>query len=304
MNGEMTHMSVEEAVNAIQTYKKETGKTQTIIAKELDVSSALLSSFLAGTYKTPHTLVPKIEQLLDIAEQKEIAPVEPSFVNTTVSTVVMSMIGYSHVQGKITVIYGDAGVGKTMAINEYCKQNSLAIKITVDSIYSSMSGVDELIAEEIGVRERGSRRIYSEIISKLKNSGRVLIIDEAQHLTVRTLDHIRCLAEKSEIGVALVGNETIYTKMKGSGKSDLAQLFSRMGMHKQVLTSTNNKADVKKVFSDISEDNEAVELLYSISQTAYGLRGAVNVYINTLMTFRNIDAPKIARMAKEMNIGG
>ncbi len=304
MNDEAMKMSVEEAIEAIQRYKKESGKTQTIIAKELDVSPAMLSSFLAGTYKTPHTLLPKIEQLLNITEQKEVAPVEPDFVETTVSNMVMNAISYCHVQGKIAVIYGDAGVGKTMAINEYCRKNSLAIKITIAPSYSSMSGVNELLAEKLGVRERVSRKIYSEIIAKLKGSGRVIIIDEAQHLTVRTLNHIRCLADESGIGVALIGNDEVYTKMKGSGRADFAQLFSRIGMRKQVLTSTNSKTDVKNVFVDISEDDEAVELLYRISRTAYGLRGAVNVYINTAAVFGYIDAAKIARMAKEMNIGG
>lgn len=303
MNDEVVHMSVDESIAAIQTYKKETGKTQTIIAKELDVSPAMLSSFLAGTYKTPHTLVPKIEQLLNIAEKKEIAPVEPDFVKTTVSEMVINTISYCHIQGKIAVVYGDAGVGKTMAINEYCRRNNLAIKITIAPSYSSMSGVNELLAEKLGVRERVSRKIYSEIITKLKDSGRVIIIDEAQHLTVRTLNHIRCLADESGIGVALIGNDEVYTKMKGSGRADFAQLFSRIGMRKQVLTSTNSRDDVKNVFCSVPDD-ESIEILYRISRTAYGLRGAVNVYINTVAVFGMIDAPKIARMAKEMNIGG
>lgn len=303
MNDGTVHMSVEEAIEAIQIYKKESGKTQAVIAKELDVSSGLLSSFLAGTYKTPHTLVPKVEQLLNIAEQKEIAPVEPDFVPTTVSDMVINAISYCHIQGKIAVIYGDAGVGKTMAINEYCKKNPLAIKITVAPSYSSMSGVNELLAEKLGVRERVSRKIYAEIIAKLKGSGRVIVIDEAQHLTVRTLNHIRCLADESAIGIALIGNDEVYTKMKGSGRADFAQLFSRIGMRKQVLTSTNSKTDIKNVFSNVFDD-DAIELLYRISRTAYGLRGAVNVYINTAAVFGNIDASKIARMTKEMNIGG
>ena len=196
MNDEIKHMSVEEAVKAVQNYKTTSGKTQTAIAKELDISPAMLSSFLAGTYKAPHTVIPKVEQLLSIAEQKDVAPVEPDYVDTTVSYMVINTISYCHVQGKIAVIYGDAGVGKTMAINEYCRTHALAIKITIAPSYSSMSGVNELLAEQLGVRERVSRKIYSEIIAKLKGSGRVIIIDEAQHLTVRTLNHIRCLADE------------------------------------------------------------------------------------------------------------
>ncbi len=300
MDDEKKIMTEEEAIAAIFRYKESTGKTQTIIAKELDISSGALSAFLAGTYKTPHTIVPKIVQLLNIAGQKEIAPVEPSFHETTVSKSVINTISYCHIQGKMAVVYGDAGVGKTMAINEYCRKNNAAIKITISPVYSSMSGVNELLAVELGVRERVSRKIYADIISKLKDSGRVIIIDEAQHLTVRTLNHLRCLADESGVGIALIGNDEVYSKMKGSGRADFAQLFSRIGMRKQVLTTTNTKDDIKKIFEQVPDD--AIDILYRISRTPYGLRGAVNVFVNTVAVFGDITASKIARMSKEMNI--
>lgn len=107
---------------------------------------------------------------------------------------------------------------------------------------------------------------------------------------------------ESGIGVALIGNDEVYTKMKGSGRADFAQLFSRIGMRKQVLTSTNDKEDVKNVFENIS-DEDAIEILFRIARTAYGLRGAVNVYINTAAVFGRVTASGLARMAKEMNIG-
>lgn len=300
MNDEKKIMTEEEAIASILQYKESTGKTQTIIAKELDISSGALSAFLAGTYKTPHTIVPKIVQLLNIAEQKEIAPVEPSFHETTVSKAVINTISYCHIQGKMAVVYGDAGVGKTMAINEYCRKNNAAIKITISPVYSSMSGVNELLAAELGVRERVSRKIYADIISKLKDSSRVIIIDEAQHLTVRTLNHLRCLADESGVGIALIGNDEVYSKMKGSGRADFAQLFSRIGMRKQVLTTTNTKDDIKTIFEQVPD--EAIDILYRISRTPYGLRGAVNVFVNTVAVFGDITASKIARMSKEMNI--
>lgn len=302
-NNEKLNMTVDEAREQIIAYKERTGKSQSTIAGELGISGGQLSSFISGSYKTPHTLVPKIEALLKVAEKKEIAPKEPDFVETSVSRAVTNAIAYSHVQGKISVVYGDAGIGKTMAIRQYCKQNSLAISITISPSYASMSGVNELIAAELAVRERVSRKIYAEIIGKLKDSGRVLIIDEAQHLTVRTLNHLRCMADESGVGIAFVGNDEVYTKLKGSGRADFAQLFSRIGTRKQVLTSTLTKDDVKAVFSNV-EDPEAQQLLYKISRTNYGLRGAVNVFVNTAAVYKKIEPAGLARMIKEMNIDG
>ncbi len=295
-------MTEDEARTLVLDYKSKTGKSQSLIATELGISGAQLSSFISGTYKAPHTIIPKIASLMSVNAKKAIAPREPGFVETKVSKAVINAITYSHIQGKIAVVYGDAGVGKTMAINQYCKENNLAIKITISPSYASMSGVNELIADKLGVRERVSRKIYAEIISKLKDSGRVIIIDEAQHLTVRTLNHLRCMADESGVGITLVGNDEVYTKLKGSGRADFAQLFSRIGMRKQVLTNTLSKEDIHSVFGMI-EDEEAQDILFKISRTNYGLRGAVNVFVNTAAVYGTVEPAGLAKMTREMNIG-
>lgn len=295
-------MTEDEARTLVLDYKSKTGKSQSLIATELGISGAQLSSFISGTYKAPHTIIPKITNLMSVNAKKAIAPREPGFVETKVSKSVINAITYSHIQGKIAVVYGDAGVGKTMAINQYCKENNLAIKITISPSYASMSGVNELIADKLGVRERVSRKIYAEIISKLKDSGRVIIIDEAQHLTVRTLNHLRCMADESGVGITLVGNDEVYTKLKGSGRADFAQLFSRIGMRKQVLTNTLSKEDIHSVFGMI-EDEEAQDILFKISRTNYGLRGAVNVFVNTAAVYGTVEPAGLAKMTREMNIG-
>ena len=300
---ENTELSYEQAVQLVQDYKQESGKTQTAIANELAISDAALSSFLKGTYKTPHTIIPKVAELLKVTGKRKVAPKEPAFVETTVAKRVMEAISYCHLQGKIAVVYGDAGVGKTKAVRAYLRENSLAIGITISPSYASITGVNELIADQLGIRERVARRIYAEIISKLKDSGRVLIIDEAQHLTVRALNHLRCMSDESGVGIALIGNEEVYTKLRGSGKADFAQLFSRIGMRREVLTSTTTKEDIRKVFAEAHLEEDALELLYRIARTAYGLRGAVNVFVNTAAVFGSVDAPSLARMGKEMNIG-
>ena len=300
---ENMELSYEQAVQLVQDYKQESGKTQTAIANELGISDAALSSFLRGSYKTPHMIVPKVAELLKVTGKRKVAPKEPAFVETTVAKRVMEAISYCHLQGKIAVVYGDAGVGKTQAVRAYLRENSLAIGITISPSYASITGVNELIADQLGIRERVARRIYAEIISKLKDSGRVLIIDEAQHLPVRGLNHLRCMADESGVGIALIGNAEVYTKLRGSGKADFAQLFSRIGMRREVLTSTTTKEDIRKVFAEAHLEEDALELLYRIARTAYGLRGAVNVFVNTAAVFGSVDAPSLARMGKEMNIG-
>ncbi|MGL4790074.1 MAG: AAA family ATPase, partial [Anaerotignaceae bacterium] len=250
-----------------------------------------------------HTIIPKVEQLLSLNIKKEIAPREPAFRKTTVSTIVMDLIAYSHIQRKIGVVYGDAGIGKTMGINAYREENpDTSIVITISPCFATMTGVNELMAEELRIREKVSRKIQTEVIKKLRGSNKVLIIDEAQHLTVRVINHLRCIADESGIGMALIGNEEIYLKMRSSGQASYAQLYSRIANNKHVLTSLISKNDIELIFEESFLESDAIEILFKISRTNYGLRGAVNVFVNTAAVFGEVTAKGIARMAKEMNI--
>lgn len=300
---EMAVMGYVEACNFIKQYINSTKKTQSQVAKELDISASALSGFLGGTYKAPHTIISKIGELAKISTQKKVAPKEPAFAETSISRDITNAIKYSHLQGKISVIYGDAGIGKTMAFRNYLDQNTLAIGITISPTFSSITGVNEKLAEQLGVRERVSRKQTMEIINKLRGSGRVVVIDEAQHLTVRALNHLRCISDESGVGICFIGNDEVYSKLKGTGRADFAQLFSRIGMRKQVLVSSITKQDVKAVFGGFAVEEDAMELLYRICRTNYGMRGAVNVFINTAAVFEEISCTGLAKMMREMNIG-
>ena len=102
--------------------------------------------------------------------------------------------------------------------------------------------------------------------------------------------------------MAFIGNEEIYLKMRGSGQASYAQLYSRIADNKHVLTSNITKEDIALVFSESGVNQETVDILFKIARTNYGLRGAVNVFVNTAAVFGQVTAAYIARMAKEMNI--
>lgn len=293
----------QKAIDSLREYITKSGKTQTAVGTELGISSGAVSSFLSGKYKTPHTLIPKVFALLSMNAKKAVAPKAPDFAETSISRTVYNTIAYAHLRGVIAVVYGDAGVGKTSTVQEYVKNDSLALLITISPTYSSITGVNELIAAQLGVRERVARRLTAEIVERLKGSGRVLIVDEAQHLTVRALNHLRCISDESGVGIALVGNEEVYSKLRGSGKADFAQLFSRVGMRKQVQTRDIRMEDIRSIFGKYELDDGVLKLLGGVANTPYGLRGAVNVYINTAAVYGEVTEKGMVKVMRDMNIG-
>lgn len=296
-------MNYEEAREGLRKYQEKTGISQAALAKELGYnSSGVISGFLNGTYGTPHAVIPKVEAFLNYKEEKSFAPVAPDFAATTITRSVMDTIKYCQLQGKIGCVYGDAGVGKTTSINQYCRENRLAIKITISPAFASVAGFNELLADKLEIKEKVSRRIYKEAVEKLSGSGVVVIIDEAQHLTTKTLDYIRCMCDESGAGIVLVGNEQVYKRIKNNSQAEFAQLYSRVGKPSHVLVNHIKLEDVRAIFGPYQVSDEAMEILHKIAGTYYGLRGAVNVYVNTIAAFGNVEAKNIAVMAKELRI--
>ncbi len=74
-------------------------------------------------------------------------------------------------------------------------------------------------------------------------------------------------------------------------------------MRKQVLTTHITKEDTRAVFGQYEVSDDAIDVLYRICRTNYGLRGAVNVFVNTAAVFQEVTDSGVARVMKDMNIG-
>jgi len=307
-------MTEAEARAAILDYQQRTGKSQSAVARELGFSTASgLSQFVSGTYLTPHTMVAKIEQFLKVTAKRDVSPRKPGFVMTSTSSQVTGLITLCHVQGELGVAYGDPGVGKTMAVRQYAKENPDAIVITVSPTNATVTGVNELIAEKLKIKEKLNRRITAEIIAKLKGSKRVIIIDEAQHLRARVVNHLRGIVDATEdedtgerVGMALIGNDEIYHELRVRQAAAYGQVADRVVRWAHMTATGTKLEDMELIFSEANLDKEVLSLLHKIS-TSVSIRQAVHVFTNALLVYQvkdyaDITAAKLAKVAKEMNI--
>jgi DNA transposition AAA+ family ATPase len=103
----------------------------------------------------------------------------------------------------------------------------------------------------------------------------LLIIDEAQHLSLSAIESIRSIHDKAEIGLVLCGNESVYARLTGGSRAaTFAQLFSRIG--KRLRLSQPSKADVTALVDayGITGKDER-QALIEISTRPGALRGVV-----------------------------
>lgn len=273
----------------IQQYIQNSGKSQAKVAKELGVSTAMLSTYLGGTYNgNPETIENKAQELFAVIEQASTVVKAPSYVGTSISEEVYRTIGYCHVSKCMGLIIGHAGVGKTKGAVKYSNDYSEAIFITATKACKSQKTIYKLIARKLRINENlNISDLEMAIREKLDGSNKILIIDEAQHLPVTVIDGIRCLNDENAesdlppVGIVLMGNFDLWYKMNGKFEMQYDQVRNRFRMKRFFATTDVKMEDIEKLFPAFDKtQNKELELLHGIAQSRWAVRGAMTVYVN------------------------
>lgn len=207
------------------------GYTQKKVATKTGLSTAVISQYLKGNYSGSITNVEGV--LADFIHREEERAkrreVKESFVLTQLAGLVLGLIDNTHMDGDIGVIYGPAGMGKSMALRQYVATNEGAILIEADPGYTAKVLLQELCGR-LGVKKTGNiHELSEECIQALTGTGWVVLVDEAELLPYRALEVLRRIHDRSGVAIVLAGMPRLLINLKGS-RGEFAQLYSRVGM--------------------------------------------------------------------------
>ena len=271
-------MTIQEQV---KQYMKQNGVTQVHFGRLVGIGESTMSRWIKGTYPSPESINTKVQEFLEkeavretITETKDI-----QFVMTAISKQIWGALDYGRIQRTISVIYGDAGIGKTRTMREWATDKTDVFIVTANPAVKSPKSFCKMLARQLKTTAQGSLDdILLDIMDKLMLADRTLVIDEAQHLTRDSLELVRSINDATGTAIVLMGNEMIYSKMLGKQQAEFAQLFTRIGMRKHLLTDYFIESDVKEIFG--VEDSAVAEFLLGMCRSKFSLRGAIHVYVN------------------------
>ena len=220
----------------------------TYVAKAINVSVATLHLWLNGNYKgNVKKIDESVSNFLNIEKLRE-NRIKIEFVKTSIVDKIFDIAKSCHVENEIGVCCGQAGIGKTLAVKRYSAENNDVILIEADLGYTPKVLFSE-IHKKLGFDGAGTiHSMFLDIIDKLKHSGRLIIIDEAEHLPYKSLELLRRIYDKANVGILLVGMPRLINNLKGS-KKQYAQLYSRVGIatHLNSLAEEDKKAIISSV---------------------------------------------------------
>jgi DNA transposition AAA+ family ATPase len=229
---------VQKTREALQAFIDETKKSQRQVAKELGLSATVITQFISGSYAGNNSEVAaRVNSYLTVSKQRLNSVKSAHFYEGLYNTQeVLYAASYAHRMNDITLVCGDAGAGKTTALKHYADNNAGVIFITANSCTTSASAVMGLICRAIGRQFTGRRdMIMDSLIQMLEGTNRLIIVDEADHLSLEALQALRNINDCARVGIVLAGNEKIYNQMRyGRRSPQFQQLRTRIIVRKWV----------------------------------------------------------------------
>lgn len=221
----------------VRTVVDEAGGNFAAATRDCPTKYPTLSAWYNGTYQGRNDRVAAevrrwLDTRLERARSLSSLPRAPAFLETPSARSFLDVFAHAHHAPDLVIVTGGPGVGKTSACQAYTARNAGVLLCTGQPSVKTPRALLEELADVLEVRERGpSQRIARSVIRRLQGQPSVILYDEAQHLTTEALDQLRSIHDIAGIGIALVGNETIYPRLEGIGRTaQFAQLFSRIGM--------------------------------------------------------------------------
>lgn len=307
-----------QIMNQLEAWLRETGISQAKAAPMIGLSQTALSQYRRKTYQGDVEAVEKkLEEFFRAtSEQSEkaqkAAPYRSAtdYIPTSISEDVYKLIRYCQLEKGMVIAHGDAGIGKTKGAEKFIRENPAAsIYIQATPSSGTLTNIMRLIARALRIPERRNKlELLLAIRDKLEGTNKVIIIDEAQHLKLSALEEIRTLSDpngitgQKGIGICLIGNTEVYSRMVGKQEARFAQLFSRIRMNRYYSTHKVTRDDIRMLFPALSGRKKELDFLWGIGQSKWGIRGSVNVY-NNAVNNEDISYDGLYGLARSMGIG-
>ena len=262
--------------------------SQVQAAREVGISSATLSQWLQGKYAgNTEAVAEKLVQWLEMREKRKAThaslPAAPAFLHTPTARKILDTLSFAQLTGDIACVYGAAGMGKSTTIRYYAEHHSNAWVVEMSTDCKGTLAALEEIALALGVRDMPSisARLRRELVARLRGTGGLLIIDEAQHLSIDALNCLRRIHENTwldgtnGIGLVLCGNEVVVSRLTGGKRvENFAQLFSRIGKRLRIARPVAGDIGALVDHYAVSDPN-ARRMLSEIAANPGALRGVV-----------------------------
>jgi DNA transposition AAA+ family ATPase len=290
----------------LASFMKETGTSQNKVAKALGKSSSSLSQWQSGTYKGDNAAMEeRVKDYLCAAEEGDGTAAtleEQGIIETGCYKAASKFCGLVFKNRMMGMLIGDAGAGKTTALRDYARKHPASILVEADPGYTPRVFFEELCARLNVSAPNTTHAKFMQAISRLKNSGRLLMIDEAEWLPTETLEYVRRIHDKAGIGIVLCGLSRLESNVRGN-KAQFLQLSSRIQLVTRLRNLTQKDVDAYLESRFEKYDKDCAEALWEYSDRNCRIMANICKLSSETMAFNSISSlsKEILEKARDMS---
>jgi len=229
---------VADIVVRMRSFMAEHNFRQATVARMVGVSPSTISEFLNGKYKgNLAKLVNKVISWMNSVTRKKERINPKPYIETEIArriaTLIVQTEAFSEEEGRIALIIGDSGHGKSICLKQYAEANKNTLYIQLDATMGSLRIFVE-IAKRLRIASTGSlSEITRHLVENLRPRNIIIMLDEASNLTVKQLNQLRqIIVIKARCPLILAGNadllRTVIQPMTKHGYESLDQFTSRL----------------------------------------------------------------------------
>jgi DNA transposition AAA+ family ATPase len=215
-----------------QRYTSTAGVMDAQVAREIGVSSSVISQWRTGTYRGDNERIARqLNDWMESHARRRSSQLPREYVPTRVAENIATIVSAACAQQSMAAIVTPSGCGKTYLLQV------LADRFSGHYLYCTADHTPRqflaAVAETVGAtrrRGRGGRHesggafLLRSIVDRVRGTNRPLLLDEAHTLREPVFSRIRAIHDQAEIPVIMVGTDEIITRVndRADGRGQMA----------------------------------------------------------------------------------
>lgn len=187
-------------------------------------SDASISTLLTG--KNGSAAANLINKILPVMEDTTAVHEPGEFVETSIWSIIKYSCEMAKEQQGFAIVAGTPGVGKSESLKHYQKLQPNTIYICGSEVINATAVIDMLLVQ-LGIKSVKNlvkAKKVAAIVDTLKDTGRLIILDEADKCQKDTPDPLRTISDATGCGVVLAGNVNLRNMVRaGDNRYDLIE---------------------------------------------------------------------------------
>jgi len=279
---ELDDVAIQAIRDRVGAIIQKDGLTRARIAAECGVPEGTFGPWLNAKYAGDNaSIAAKAAKWLELREVRKARAHEeiraPGFQGTRTAEAILTTLDHAQLFGDLVLIAAKPGSGKTMACEEHQRQRP---RVHLATMRPSTRGVNTALVEVLAAmgepEARGTPQVLSRrIISRVKEPGALIILDEAQHLSVQAVEELRAIHDATKVGIAFVGDERLTAVFDAR---DYSQLRRRIGMRAKAPKSLDADAEMLARAWGVADATE-IKFLRAVAQKPGGLGGVTKILL-------------------------